>query len=565
MIREVRQDLRDLQTAPTEAELEARRAEDAKREAAEVAALVKRLNEIPSGWQWSWRGFALYYGPSAEADRVAAAYALGHQYKAYSAIPDLAAALKDKDEDIRINASSSLLEMADHASSAEAALRGVLNDPYNRVRLNAVRALAQMGVPSADLMPSLAGVVASTSLSNAVEAADLEISLGRDPKELVPVLMRGMDDKEVSEEVIDDLGEQYEDPAYLPILLRGLKSGDTKVRAGSISMLGGPTYASPEVTAALRQAASSWISDDRQSAAAALVDGGYGPDKKGTVAGAGTAAADASVATLVKLTRDWDSSVRRTAAESLGRSRDGSPEVVAALRKSLKDSDEDVREAAADALGAIGKPAKAAVPDLWNIWNDSRKPKAGAFAWVVGSAAARALMDMGEDVEDYGSGWYDARWDMDSSQVRAAFEKEGLAVAEAGGPPTVLVIDRMDCGCGDAAQCRWSCWLPAPAAEPEAGTIPVSVSFVFAAAGKLTRVELQSHLGDSSRCKEIGKALSGLEWTYSTTHTKAQVPSAATTWSYRWTLTNSTVAYTTTATPSACEMELVYAKGDSSR
>jgi len=561
-------EIRDMDREPTDAEKAAKRAEHAQREAVEVAALVKRLNEIPTGWNWAWRGGELVYGAVAEDDRVAAAYALGHQYKAYSAIPDLAVALKDKDDRVRINAASSLLEMADHASAVQAALKEALNDPYYQIRLDAVRTLVQLGVPTAELMPTLDGVAAGTSPSDAVEAADLLISMGRDPSGLVPVLMNAMADPELSETVIDDLSDQYENPAYLPILLMGLNSADTKVRAGCISLLGGPTYASPEVTAALRKASTSWIPDVRKSAAAALVVGGDSEGEPGKVAGPGTGAANESIAKLLKLLGDRDESVRRTAVESLGRLKDSSPEVIAALRTSLKDHDEDVREATADALGAIGKPAQAAVPDLWAIWNDSRKPKAGKFDWIVADAAARALYwGMGEDVENGVTGWYGAQWGMNPSQVRAAFEKDGVSITEEGGPPPVLGIDRVSCGCGQAARCKWVC-SDSPTVEASGPTIPVSVSFVFDAAGLLSKVQLQSHVGDLSRCQEIGTILAGLEWTYSTSHTKTPVSSpaapAATTWSYDWSLATSRLTYRTETTPAACEIELAYAKDDTS-
>jgi HEAT repeat protein len=251
----------------------AEKAAAAAQEAKEVAALVKKLNDTSTAWKWAWNSGNPTYGPSAQSDRVAAAYALGHQYKAYSAIPDLARALEDKDADLRVNASSSLLAMADHAAPAQAALEEALNDPYNRVRLNAVRALQQMGVPNAGLMPALDGVVSGSSLCDAVEAADLLLSMGRAPKSLVPVLIQGMADPELSEVVIADLGELREDPAYLPVLLMGLKSDNPKVTAGSVRLLAGASYASPEVTAAIRAATSDSAPDVRANAAAALVAG----------------------------------------------------------------------------------------------------------------------------------------------------------------------------------------------------------------------------------------------------------------------------------------------------
>jgi len=347
-------EIRDMDHEPTEAEKVARRAERAQREEAEVAALVKRLDDIPTGWNW---------GPLAEENRAHAAYALGHDYKAYGAIPDLAVALKDKDKDVRINAVSSLLEMADHASPAQAALKEALNDPYYAVRLDAVRTLAQMaGVPNAELMPALVSVTASPDPCQAMDAVDLLLAMGRSPTEFVPALMTGIVDMEAGPRVITILIDYDEDPAYLPLLLRGVKdTASAEVQAQSVILLGGATYIGPEATAAIRKAASSWTRSTRRAAAHALVVGGDEADDRGMVAGLGTGAANESIAKLLKLLRDRDATVRQAAAESLGRTKDSSPEVIAALRVAAKDRDGDVAAEAAKALDAIlsysGKPS----------------------------------------------------------------------------------------------------------------------------------------------------------------------------------------------------------------
>jgi hypothetical protein len=248
----------------------------------------------------------------------------------------------------------------------------------------------------------------------------------------------------------------------------------------------------------------------------------------------------------------------------LGRLKDASPEVIAALRARLGDPNQNVQEAAADALGAIGKPASAAVPDLWAKWNDSRKPRATDSDYFVGAAAARALtLGMGENVEYVVTGWSHALWGMNRSRVLASFRSDGLSLTETGGPPTVLGIDHLDCSCGQAGRCKWACPLTPLAADMAKAAISVAVSFVFDPSGRLSKVLLKSHVGDSSRCQDIGSILAGLEWTYSTTHTRTQVPSpAATTWSYHWALSTSSLTFQTETTQSACEMELAYANDD---
>ncbi|HSS78065.1 MAG TPA: HEAT repeat domain-containing protein [Thermoanaerobaculia bacterium] len=367
--------------------------------------------------------------------------------------------------------------------------------------------------------------------------------------------------------MITNLEDQKPNLAYLPILLLGATSANEDLRGRSVEMLGSPIYSSPEAVAAIKKATSDWSEGVRWSAGQALVAGGYSSTEAGSVAGSDTGAAKESVANLLKLLRDRSDMVRQEAAESLGRLKLGSPEVVAALREALKDSDNDVRTEAAGALGAIGKPAKDAVPQLWTIWNDSRKivERTGLKALKdradieLGGAAGKAVGDIsGEPVEEMALGWYQARWNMSPEKLLAAFQKDvGPSMTEESGPPTIVRIPNLDCGCGAGTRCVWECVTSHLASEV---TLPVSVSFVFDPADKLSKVLVKSHVGDLSRCDYIGNILAGLEWTYSTNHTKTQSQSPdAKVGSYVWTLYKSSLTYKTEISPSACEMELDYA------
>jgi HEAT repeat protein len=218
-----------------------------------------------------------------------------------------------------------------------------------------------MGVPNAELMPALVSVTASTDPCTVMDAVDLLLTMGRNPNELVPALMTAIVDLEAGERVMSVLADHGEDPAYLPLLFRGLDSANADVQAASIILLGGPTYTGPEATAVIRKAASSWTSGIRAAAAHALVVGGYADESRGMVTGLGTGAANESIAKLLKLLRDRNEAVRQAAAESLGRSKDSSPEVITALRLAAKDRDGDVAAESAKALAAIlsysGKPS----------------------------------------------------------------------------------------------------------------------------------------------------------------------------------------------------------------
>jgi HEAT repeat protein len=295
--------------------------------------------------------------------------------------------------------------MADHASSAREALTAALTDRYGRVRVNAAGALWAMETPRRQLMPALDEVVSGRDASDAAEAADLLIRMGREPKEFTETLLRAMSDfnVETRKGVMDNIREQKKDsPDYIPVLLRGLVDRDEGVRSSAASELGSKTYATPEVVAALQRATSDRSEYVRSSAARSLSTVGTpagAPAKPGAATPAkpgaappGSAEIDSVTATLLRSLTDRKSSVRAEAAESLGDMKKSAPEVISALRACLKDKDNDVKSKAAEALGEIGKPAKEAIPDLWAIWKD---PKQDTF---VKHAAGRALGNLGEKV-----------------------------------------------------------------------------------------------------------------------------------------------------------------------
>lgn len=291
---------------------------------------------------------ALKKGKAAE--RAAAAFELG-QDQVYAAIPDLILALsQDNDQYVRSNAAAALWAMADHASSARAALKQALNDPYTRVRLNAAGALWRMETPKAQLMPVLEEVIARGSASDAAEAADLLISMGRKPKEFVPVLMHVMEgsDLELKKTILGNIKEQARDPGYIPVLLKGIEDGDAGIRSTAASWLGDEAYATREVFAALKQASSDKDESVRTSVAWSMTQmGAKAVAKNGLV--------DEAVALLLTLMRDKKASVRHAAANSLRRIDKRTPDVIAALRVGLKDKDPDAAGAAKDALISMGE------------------------------------------------------------------------------------------------------------------------------------------------------------------------------------------------------------------
>ena len=118
---------------------------DAKEKADHIAEVVKHLHEpMHTG----------FFGGEAETRREDAAWDLGHDLEATSAIPDLVQALNDESSNVRANAAASLWNFANDPKLVEmarvpmqdpqvaAGLRMRFSDSYLRVRLNAARALA---------------------------------------------------------------------------------------------------------------------------------------------------------------------------------------------------------------------------------------------------------------------------------------------------------------------------------------------------------------------------------------------------------------------------------------
>src|SRR5436190_16114808 len=169
---------------------------DAAEKAEQVAKLVARLNEPMH------HGF---FGAEAEERRTDAAWDLGHDLEATSAIPELAQALGDENRDLRANAAASLWYLAEHVEAARAplgepvvqvALRRAFGDPALRVRIHAVRTIAALTVPqkpdaaavaawraqSGYLVRVLYDVAQGPNLDDAMWAADLAVTLGGLPR-----------------------------------------------------------------------------------------------------------------------------------------------------------------------------------------------------------------------------------------------------------------------------------------------------------------------------------------------------------------------------------------------
>jgi len=338
-------------------------AEVAAQNAAKTAALVKTLHEAPH------TGF---FGEAAEQRRVDAAVELGRM-KAYDAIPDLAQALKDENWAVRVYASQSISHMADHAQSVAPALREALKDRKIWVRIYAATALWNMDAASTELIPVLTGVTDNDDVLATIRAADLAIAIEKDPKDFVPVLMRGLDDPKAAYRVVSTISSETHYAGYLPVLLKGTENANPKVRVISANLLEARVYASPKTTDTLRRLATEDPDEAvRMNAVQSLVNGGEGRDP-GIPAGTAEGRGEETIALLIKLLQGDDAPVRHMAASALGYTKLGRPEIITALIDHLDDPDNEVRKACATALGDLGEPARVASPKLWALFNANQK------------------------------------------------------------------------------------------------------------------------------------------------------------------------------------------------
>jgi HEAT repeat protein len=203
-----------------------------------------------------------------------------------SALPGLAAGLKDSDVRIRLASLDVLEEMGPDAASVASAVIDATRDPNLFVRWAAARTIGKMGPVKVDRsVTELARLISDTDLDvRAIAARGLE-RYGPAAKAAVPALTRAVNvgDAEIRISIMRALqGIGPDAQSAVPVISRALSHSDSRVRRTAAEVLGrfGPAAKSAEP--ALRQALSDSEAEVRQAASDALlsIDSSVRPSEK---------------------------------------------------------------------------------------------------------------------------------------------------------------------------------------------------------------------------------------------------------------------------------------------
>jgi HEAT repeat protein len=224
-------------------------------------------------------------------------------------------------------------ELADLGSGAVPCLASALKDENNDVRWASAQALGIIGDSRA--VQPLAEVLAKDSKTDVAEAAAEALGRISDPVAVEPLIAAVKHpDKSVQRAAVASLG-QLGDGRALPVVIAVIHDNDwAPIKEAAIRAFGelGDVQAVPVLLETIKDG----DADLRFATAAAL--GQLGDAR--------------ALPALAAAVTDSSARVRQAAAEALGEV--GGPPALAAVERAITDSDANVREAAARALGLLG-------------------------------------------------------------------------------------------------------------------------------------------------------------------------------------------------------------------
>lgn len=289
-------------------------------------------------------------------ERADAAKMLG-DLKAKEAVASLASALKDPAEDVRWNASYSLVEISPDATEAIPALKDALKDSSGHVRLNAAAALDKMGTAKEELIPSIRDLLQSPDPLMQVKAADFLLSYDVPVKDVLPVLLQAFNNpnaetQEAAAEVLSSLDELPKDA--LPSVLESLPKVSSKARENLIKAISTLGLTAASATPALMNALHDSDSSVRDKAATAL--GKIGPGAK------------KAIGSLVDVAKnDSESFVRASAIRALYGIDVDDRTALPAFITALKDKEENVRDEGLESFRQMASLSPEAIAALKEV------------------------------------------------------------------------------------------------------------------------------------------------------------------------------------------------------
>jgi uncharacterized protein (TIGR03067 family) len=332
-------------------------------------------------------GFLPAIPPVARADepRATGAHPPG------KAVPQLTAALKDKDWQVRRDAAAALGESGPAATAAVPALVAALKD-IKPVWDAAVAALGQIGPSAREAIPALRAEQKRPFWWVRASATVALAKIVPTPREAVDILLAALKDPEpqvrsAAVGAIRELGSRGRDA--VPVLLDALSHPNKDVRVGlalalarigsdtrDLDLLGTAMQVPDEAVLRVVVDALGEMGSAAAPAVPLLAEGLKAPNadvrlRAVTALGKIGAASPETVPTLFTALNDADARVRGAAVDALGEIGAASGGTLPALVTSLKDADARVRYSALAAIGQQGLAARDALPVLIVALDDS--------------------------------------------------------------------------------------------------------------------------------------------------------------------------------------------------
>ncbi len=282
-----------------------------------VADLMKSLSSSDSKAQLAAMDGLIDVGPSASP-----------------AVPQLIKLLKNGSTEVEWHAARTLAAIGPGAESAVPALTAALKSSDPMVRGHSARALERIGPASVTAIDALAALIDDKDKHVRGAAIDAIIVIHPEPKVLLPILRRALENPDMDRTVAVPASEQLAEmgDAGISILIEELKNDKAKI----------------------------W---------ACMALGSEGPKAK------------AAVPELVKLLDSKEPVIRSQAAMSLGEIGPDSKSAVPALSKVLDDDQFSVRYSAVYALASIGD--KSATSSLEKLTNSSDEFLKMLSVWAI--------------------------------------------------------------------------------------------------------------------------------------------------------------------------------------